>query len=464
MNDDLSDFDDNKIRIPQRNYLMFKDLIGNIINPLNSYYDLEIFFEQHFSNIISSSSEKIFVIFCLCILYPNLKAFFNNGNHFVISNFYKDIFQFIFVFIFFEPENNEQDSENIFTQEEIKNYFKIIQDLNKLVEMPYFIQVINEEIDYNSQELKNKVDENFKNKSNELYQFIKILSNEKVLQQYSEDLYNNYYNMMEKWEKLYVIYNSKISEIYIEKTNEREIAEIKKKLDNLKIYIENNYDKSTDNLVLSSLKEYLLSMEATQENLEKAENFIKNILSINKRKLSYVRKIELIKFPVLIKDNKEIKENKKQMFISSLINYSECYGLIENICKNHLRNHSLLKIEQFCEIKEIIKLISRKCFENNNIEFDSEYFLSLLKSCLLNKLLKNNTNYILKENVIDLLNKFMKRDDIEESDIHWPYSKIRKYEPSFELIIPEFLPKNYIPLFVYKDDKEKLIKGFRLSE
>ena len=182
MNDDLSDFDDNKIRIPQRNYLMFKDLIGNIINPLNSYYDLEIFFEQHFSNIISSSSEKIFVIFCLCILYPNLEAFFNNGNHFVISNFYKDIFQFIFVFISFEPENNEQDSENIFTQEEIKNYFKIIQDLNKLVEMPYFIQVINEEIDYNSQELKNKVDENFKNKSNELYQFIKILSNEKVLQ------------------------------------------------------------------------------------------------------------------------------------------------------------------------------------------------------------------------------------------------------------------------------------------
>ena len=194
--------------------------------------------------------------------------------------------------------------------------------------------------------------------------------------------------MMEKWEKLYVIYNRKISEIYIEKTNEREIAEIKKKLDNLKIYIENNYDKSTDNLVLSSLKEYLLSMEATQENLEKAENFIKNILSINKRKLSYVRKIELIKFPVLIKDNKEIKENKKQMFISSLINYSECYGLIENICKNHLRNHSLLKLEQFCEIKEIIKLISRKYFENNNIEFDSEYFLSLLKSCLLNKLLK----------------------------------------------------------------------------
>lgn len=132
--------------------------------------------------------------------------------------------------------------------------------------------------------------------------------------------------MMEKWEKLYIIYNRKISEIYIEKTNEREIAEIKKKLDNLKIYIENNYDKSTDNLVLSSLKEYLLSMEATQENLEKAENFIKNILSINKRKLSYVRKIELIKFPVLIKDNKEIKENKKQMFIPSLINYSECYG------------------------------------------------------------------------------------------------------------------------------------------
>ena len=99
MNDDLSDFDDNKIRIPQRNYLMFKDLIGNIINPLNSYYDLEIFFEQHFSNIISSSSEKIFVIFCLCILYPNLKAFFINGNHFVSLIFIKTFLN-LFLFLY----------------------------------------------------------------------------------------------------------------------------------------------------------------------------------------------------------------------------------------------------------------------------------------------------------------------------------------------------------------------------
>jgi WD40 repeat protein len=72
--------------------------------------------------------------------------------------------------------------------------------------------------------------------------------------------------------------------------------------------------------------------------------------------------------------------------------------------------------------------------------------------------------YIKTNNIIKLLNKYIERKNIDEKDIQWAYSISKKYEPSFELIIPYFNPDDYIPLFTYKDLDGEFIYGIKLSE
>ena len=103
----------------------------------------------------------------------------------------------------FEPKKQEKKNEEDI-QQEIMIYFNLFEQLNNLFEKPYFIQSINGDIDLKSEELIQKVDENFKNKSNELKTSLySILNQGIILEQYNDEFYNKFKEILENWITLY---------------------------------------------------------------------------------------------------------------------------------------------------------------------------------------------------------------------------------------------------------------------
>ena len=80
----------------------------------------------------------------------------------------------------------------------------------------------------------------------------------------------------------------------------------------------------------------------------------------------------------------------------------------------------MIILEKNHEIEEIIKIYFKKMFLNKNIEFKqdiSDYFQSILESALLNELIEKCPKYIVTNNIIKLLNKYIETKNIEEKDI-----------------------------------------------
>ena len=117
---------------------------------------------------------------------------------------------------------------------------------------------------------------------------------------------------------------------------------------------------------MESSKQFIINLKPTHENFQNAENFIKNIISQPKSIFTDKKEIELIHFPNFIKDFKEFDETEEQIFFNILIEYSNNYKLIENICKNKDRYSSLIKLEKNHDIKQIVELISKNCMLNKN--------------------------------------------------------------------------------------------------
>ena len=459
------------MRIPQRNYYMFKTLIEIDFININCILTFKDTLKDCFNKEILKSTKKIYTIYFICLQYNDIEELIkNNENNPLesLSIFYQDLFKLISLFISFEPKNLDKDEEEDIQQEILK--YKILFDqLNNIFLEPYFIQSINNEIDYKKEDFKKKIDQNFVDNSNKIIDTIKVIINQgKFLENYNEELFTNFKEILEQWKNLYSNFNSEIYSIFIDKSNEKEIADIKKKIEKLKSEIDKELMNYPDNSLYKSLKNYLFSLKPTSENFQNAEYFIKQIISQPTRKLTDKKDIELIHFPYLLKDYKEkYNEEEEHILFNILIEYSINYKLIEDICKNRKRISSLIELEKYLEIKEIKELILKNCLISKNEEFKQElldYFQHLLKSYLLNKILKKCQKYIIRNNIVNLLNKYMDRKNIKERDIQWADLKNKKYEPFFELIIPEFTPKDYIPLFTFKDFDGKLIKGIRLFQ
>ena len=220
------------MKIPQRNYFMYKKIYETDCKNVNCSVKLEDFLKINFNDIISKSKKKVFTIYFICLQYPELYESFKINEQSPIKKlkmFYQNIFNLILFFVSFEPENPEEENKEDI-QKEIMTYYLLFDHLNILFEKPYFIQSINGDIDYKSEELKQKIDENFKNQSNQLLENLnKILNEGNSLEKYNREFYNKFQEVLNNWITIYSNFDDEIIKIFIEKTNEKEIADYKKK-------------------------------------------------------------------------------------------------------------------------------------------------------------------------------------------------------------------------------------------
>ena len=143
----------------------------------------------------------------------------------------------------------------------------------------------------------------------------------------------------------------------------------------------------------------------------------------------------------LVKSNLEkIKENKNKI---------KCIKEIYQILNNESKLNLIVK-----DFFNLMLSSGEKIIKDEIDEFENQY-----KSFLL---IKHGVKLLDKNNIIKYLNELSKRNTLHQKDIIWA-TKINslKYDPQFEIEIPEFTPKNILGLFVIKNiiDKSEE-KGF----
>jgi hypothetical protein len=93
-------------------------------------------------------------------------------------------------------------------------------------------------------------------------------------------------------------------------------------------------------------------------------------------------------------------------------------------------------------------------------QFISKIFISLEKKKKLEDIAISFYNKI--QNLAKLINDLMKREEIKnEKEIEWAFEKIEKYPFNFNIILPEFQPKDIIFLFINyeKNTENDIIPG-----
>ena len=93
-------------------------------------------------------------------------------------------------------------------------------------------------------------------------------------------------------------------------------------------------------------------------------------------------------------------------------------------------------------------------------QFISKIFISLEKKKKLEDIAISFYNKI--QNLAKLINDLMKREEIKnEKEIEWAFEKIEKYPFNFNIILPEFQPKDIIFLFINyeKNAESDIIPG-----
>ena len=99
------------MKIPQRNYFMFKKIFETYSINVKYSFKLEDFLKLYFNDIISKSKKKVYTIYFICLQYPELYESLEINKDSPLNNlsiFYINISTIILFFISFEPKKKKR--------------------------------------------------------------------------------------------------------------------------------------------------------------------------------------------------------------------------------------------------------------------------------------------------------------------------------------------------------------------
>ena len=409
---------------------------NNYLKPIENFDSIKIK-EDFLKNLLKSNSIEDFIK--ACFIFPNL--------------------------IDEKMETQKLSKDSIYISKHIakgevlgENIIPLIQELNKILKDQFSLFAINndnysdllintiiqEKIKYeNIEEKIGKIKLNFiSEKNNEIYN--------------KSDIDLIFDSWLEKYNKLK-------NQVIKVKGNDDSRNIINKELEKYKQLL-NNKKNGISEEEAKYYKIYIDSLEKMLNEYTIDINKFKNI------KMNFLQFMDLLKGKTTTNDEDEYFHfqyatdfleynisdlNKNLKTIESLIQYSQIKKYLEKIRNNKD------KIKYIKEIYHILK--DEKIFETIVIDFfnlilssgdkkikdEIDEFESQYKSFLL---IKNGVKLLNKNNIIKYLNDLSKRNTFDQKDLHWG-TKINsfKYEPKFEIEIPEFTPKDILGLFVIKN-------------
>ena len=353
-----------------------------------------------------------------------------------------------------------------------ENVIPLIQELNKILNDPFSLCAINN--DNYTEALINKIIkeeikyENFEEKIGKIkLNFISEKNNEINNKSEIDSIFDSW---IEKYNEL----KNKIIEKKGNNENRnlinKELEKYKQLLGNKKKGIPEEEEKYY-NIYIESLEkmvnQYTIDINGFK-NIKK--NFLQ-FIDLLKNKISKNDKDEYFHFQYstdfLDYNMSECNENLK--IIDSLIDYSKVRVNLEKIRENEDKIKCVKEIFHILNSEKKLETIVKDFFNlilssgNKKIKDEIDEFESQYKSFLL---IKHGVKLMDKNNIINYLNNLSKRNTFDQKDLRWG-TRINslKYEPKFEIEIPEFTPKDILGLFIIKNIINKNEeKGFYLKE
>ena len=355
-----------------------------------------------------------------------------------------------------------------------ENLIFIISKMKNIVEDKYLSLIINND-NYPEENIKNIIkngdEKNITKIKREIEDIKKLFLK---LKNNCEDI-ENLYKIFEEWE---LNYSKLISQVQRTIMKQNNIIQIEKEIEKYNEILKNKrkemtkeeekfykkYIDSLNDLLTNSINDIENSFKVIQENFKNIEEQLKNNLKIENKE-EYFHFLDYINF----EEKKTISDNLK--LIEQLIYYSKIKNNLNKIKDNKEKIKSLMEIYKIIENEEDLKEIIDDFFnfilniKDKNINKEIAQFESQYKSFLLFKI----GFYLLDKNkIINILNDYSKRDIIiTKNDLNWA-SKIMymNLEPEFEIIIPDFSPKDILNLFElnYLNDSKREDLGFSVKK
>ena len=435
----------------QYQFEILKKLFENkYLKPIENFDSIKIK-ENFLKDLLKSNSIEEYIK--ACFIYPNLIDI-----KIETQKLFKDSIN-----ISKHIANGEVSGENV---------IPLIQELNKILKDPFSLYAINND-NYPDLLINNIIKEKIKYENIE-EKIGKIKLN--FISQKNNEIYNPsdidliFDSWLEKYNKLKnQVIKVKGDDDYRNIIN-RELEKYNQLLNNKKKGISKEELKYY-NIYKQSLEKMINEDKIDINKFKNIKTYFLQIMDLLKGKTTTNNEDEYFHFQnatdFLEYNISDLNENLKT--IESLIQYSQIKKYLEKIKENEDKIKYIKEIYHILNNEKKFEAVVNDFFNlilgsgDKKIKDEINEFESQYKSFLL---IKNGVKLLDKNNIIKYLNDLSKRNTFDQKTLRWG-TKINslKYEPKFEIEIPEFTPKDILGLFVIKNIINKNEeKGFFFKE
>ena len=461
------------IKFGQNKYLLIRHLIKNNFINLNvrykKYNDYEIDIKNNediknpYFELFTEKGNLISNSVTLSLLYPEIVEDNNFDDKIKLNQTQIDIVMIIIKLINFSEINKEN----------IKEHFElnILQKLISLLDNNIFNDAM-EEI-YKIDSLDKIVSDKMVNESNKIMSILNSLTEENLL--LDEDNLNYIQKKFDNWYKKYEEFNEDLIKANYIRQGKEEEGQIKESFKKLIKKLRGLDEKGNDDFIKRAIK-YLEKTKLSLTSLKNSEKYVDNIIDEYKNiKSEEGKKKALIKFDIKPGDYIDNYEpiGKFQKVIKSLIEYTDCMNLVEEIKKKNRIMHNFNKLDKIINnikgkniLKKSFKILRKNLIED---EKDEEKSISYFKDILLSKFLQEIIQidefyqYLHIEKIIFDFNRYKERESVNDDERKYASYLATLLDPTYEIILPTINLNSILLLFVQKTYKGKTKPGLFFS-
>ena len=471
------------VRVCQKKYLLLSNLLENNLINLNIKYEdynayelkikrtediknpyFELFTEEQ--NLVSNSVT-------LSLLYPEVEKDDKFGEKIKLNGTLTEIV-IIIIKIINKNIKKENSNENV--------ELNILKNLQILETNDLFINAL-EETGYKIGSLDKIVTDKMVVESNRILSIIKSLKEENlefiddeepknVVSEKEKDKEGkisegNYVKKkFEIWATRYDAFNGELISANFRKKGKEEEGRIEEEFKKLIKKLEVLNEVNKESFIKKAIK-YLGKVNRTSKSLKNAEKYVDSIIDEYQNiKSEEGKKKSLIKFDIKPGDYIENYEprSKFQKVIKSLIEYTDCINIVEEIKNKKRIMYHLNKIDKMINnnkqkniLKKSFKILRKSLVEDDkDIEKEIQYFKDILLSKLLQEFINidEECNYLHMEKIISEFNKYKEREKVNDDERKYASYLATLLDPTYEIIIPNININSILLLFAQKTCKK----------
>ena len=457
------------VKFGQNKYLLLKHLLKNNLINLNiqyeKYNDYEIKIKGNdelknpYFELFSKRGNLISNSVTLSLLYPEISEDDNFDEKIKLNQTQNEIVIIIIKLINFSEINKENLKEHI--------ELNILQKLLLLINNNIFNNAL-EEV-YKTDSLDKIVSDKMVNESNKVMSILNSLMDEDLL--VDEDILNFIKKRFNNWARKYEDFNEELIKANFRRQGKEEEGRIKEEFKKLIKKLRGLDENGNDVFIKRAIK-YLEKTSLSLTSLKNSEKYVDCIIEEYKSiKSEEGKKKALIKFDIKPGDFVDNYEpiGKFQKVIKSLIEYTDCMNLVEEIKKKNRAIYNFNKLDKIINnikgkniLKKSFKILRKNLIEE---EKDKEKTISYFKDILLSKLLQEliqideSCQYLHIEKIIYEFNRFKERNSINSDERKYASYLATILDPTYEIIMPNINLNSILLLFIKKTYKGKSKPG-----